>query len=60
MSDTATEQAARQAAKDATRQRERALWSDVERLGAQARAKEPRQAMSQADRDTVKGQVENA
>lgn len=51
MADTA----AARAAKEAVRARERAVWTDVERLGRELRAAEaPKQAMTQADRDAAK------
>jgi hypothetical protein len=40
------------AARDAVRTRERAIWTDVERVGRELRAAEaPKQAMTQADQD---------
>jgi hypothetical protein len=43
------------AAKEAVRVRERAIWTDVERVGAALRATEaPRQAMTQTDQDATK------
>jgi hypothetical protein len=51
MADTAADRAA----KEAVRARERAVWTDVERLGRELRAAEaPKQAMTQADRDAAK------
>jgi len=45
---------AERAARDAVRTRERAIWTDVERVGRELRAAEaPKQAMTQADRDTA-------
>jgi hypothetical protein len=50
MADTAAERAAR----EAVRARERAVWTDVERLGRELRAAEaPKQAMTQAERDAA-------
>jgi hypothetical protein len=46
---------AERAAKEAVRVRERAIWTDVERVGAALRAAEaPKQAMTQADRDAAR------
>ncbi|HME24275.1 MAG TPA: hypothetical protein VKI44_23585 [Acetobacteraceae bacterium] len=46
--------AAAQAAREIIRTRERAIWTDVERVGRELRAAEaPKQAMTQADRDAA-------
>jgi hypothetical protein len=51
MADTVEDRAAR----EAIRAGERAVWTDVERLGRNLRAAEaPKQAMTQADRDAAK------
>ncbi|MEA3140334.1 MAG: hypothetical protein QOK23_2503 [Gammaproteobacteria bacterium] len=43
------------AARDAVRLRERAIWTDVERVGRELRATEaPKHAMTQADRDAAR------
>jgi hypothetical protein len=43
------------AARDAVRTRERAIWTDVERVGRELRATEaPKQAMTQADQDSAR------
>ncbi|HME26513.1 MAG TPA: hypothetical protein VKI44_35170 [Acetobacteraceae bacterium] len=42
------------AARESVRVRERAIWTDVERVGRELRAAAaPKQAMTQADRDTA-------
>jgi hypothetical protein len=42
------------AAREAIRQRERAIWTDVERIGRELRTAEaPKQSMTQAERDSV-------
>jgi hypothetical protein len=42
------------AAREAVRRRERAVWTDVERVGRELRAADaPKQAMTQADRDAA-------
>lgn len=49
------ETSAERAAKAIVRVRERAIWTDVERVGRELRAADaPRQAMTQADRDATK------
>jgi hypothetical protein len=46
---------AERAAREAVRVRERAIWTDVERVGRELRTTEaPKQAMTQADRDMTK------
>jgi hypothetical protein len=43
------------AAREAVRMRERAIWTDVERIGRALRAAEaPNRVMTQADRDRAK------
>jgi hypothetical protein len=42
------------AAREAVRERERAIWTDVERVGRELRAAEaPKQVMTQAERDAA-------
>lgn len=52
---------AERAAKEAVRVRERAIWTDVERVGRDLRAAEAsKQTMTQADRDAAKKPTETA
>jgi hypothetical protein len=45
---------AARAAREAVRMRERAIWTDVERIGRDLRAAEaPKKSMTQADRDSL-------
>jgi hypothetical protein len=54
MAETPAERAAREAAREAVRVRERAIWTDVERVGRELRAAEaPKQSLTQADRDSL-------
>lgn len=55
MAETQADRAAREAARAAVRMRERAIWTDVERLGRELRVAEaPKQVMTQSDRDAAK------
>lgn len=57
MADTAEEQAA----KEAVRRQERAVWTEVERVGRELRAADAakrQQTMTQAERDRVKQPTE--
>jgi hypothetical protein len=54
MAETQADRAARETAREAIRMRERAIWTDVERIGRDLRAPEaPKQSMTQADRDSL-------
>jgi hypothetical protein len=54
MAETPADRAAREAAREAVRMRERAIWTDVERIGRDLRAVEtPKQSMTQVDRDSL-------
>jgi hypothetical protein len=51
MAETQADRAAREAARESVRMRERAIWTDVERDLRTAEA--PKQAMTQAGRDSL-------
>jgi hypothetical protein len=54
MAETQADRAAREAARESVRMRERAIWTDVERIGRDLRTAEaPKQSMTQADRDNL-------
>ena len=54
MAETPADRAASEADRQAVRMRERAIWTDVERIGRDLRADEaPKQSMTQADRDSL-------
>jgi hypothetical protein len=54
MAETPADRAAREADRESVRMRERAIWTDVERIGRDLRAVEaPKQSMTQADRDSL-------
>jgi hypothetical protein len=54
MAETQADRAVREAARESVRVRERAIWTDVERIGRDLRTAEaPKQAMKQADRDSL-------
>lgn len=55
MADTSAERAAR----ETVRMRERAIWTEVEKIGRDLRAKEaPAQTMTQAERDAARKPTE--
>jgi hypothetical protein len=50
--------AAERDAKETIRRQERAIWTDVERVGRELRGTEaPKQAMTQVDRDATKNEI---
>jgi hypothetical protein len=54
MAEIPADRAAREATRESVRMRERAIWTDVERVGRDLRAAEaPKQSMTQADRDSL-------
>jgi hypothetical protein len=54
MAETQADRAAREATRESVRMHERAIWTDVERIGRDLRAAEaPKQSMTQADRDSL-------
>jgi hypothetical protein len=54
MAEIPADRAAREATRESVRMRERAIWTDVERIGHDWRAAEaPKQSMTQADRDSL-------
>jgi hypothetical protein len=54
MAEIQADRAAREATREAVRMRERAIWTDLERIGRDLRAAEaPKQSMTQADRDSL-------
>jgi hypothetical protein len=54
MAETPADRAAREAARESVRMRERAIWADVERIGRNLRATDaPKQSITQADRDSL-------
>ncbi len=56
--ETDAERASRAAAREAIRDRERAVWNEVERVGREARAAEAPKTMTQAERDAAKKPAE--